>query len=171
MGNKRWQCRAVAFATSMLVMQWSHAKAQDAPMPLERIVGQVTLDGNPDEPAWQAIAPLPLTMYLPVSGGTPTQRTIIRVAYDDENLYAAGWFYDTDPSGIRINSLYRDRWNGDDALEEVRRLRVAQRERLDAEIAGLRRPVPRRRGQVRRRADGALQHGLQPGRHPGRVRR
>lgn len=38
------------------------------------------------------------------------------VAYDDENLYAAGWFYDDDPSGIRINSLYRDRWNGDDAF-------------------------------------------------------
>jgi hypothetical protein len=38
------------------------------------------------------------------------------VSYDDEYFYAAGWFYDTDPSGIRINSLYRDRWNGDDAF-------------------------------------------------------
>ena len=55
-------------------------------------------------------------MYTPVFRGTPTQRTEIRVAYDDEYFYAAGWFYDTDPSGIRINSLYRDRWNGDDAL-------------------------------------------------------
>ena len=55
-------------------------------------------------------------MYTPVFRGTPTQRTEIRVAYDDEYFYVGGWFYDTDPSGIRINSLYRDRWNGDDAL-------------------------------------------------------
>ena len=55
-------------------------------------------------------------MYAPVFRGTPTQRTEIRVAYDDEFFYAAGWFHDDEPSGIRINSLYRDRWNGDDAL-------------------------------------------------------
>jgi hypothetical protein len=55
-------------------------------------------------------------MYAPVFRGTPVQRTEIRVAYDDEHLYAAGWFYDTEPSAIRINSLYRDRWNGDDAF-------------------------------------------------------
>ena len=55
-------------------------------------------------------------MYTPVFRGTPTQRTEIRVAYDDEYFYAAGWFYDTNPKGIRINSLYRDRWNGDDTL-------------------------------------------------------
>ena len=30
--------------------------------------------------------------------------------------YIGGWFYDSDPKGIRINSLYRDRWNGDDTL-------------------------------------------------------
>ena len=46
----------------------------------------------------------------------PTQRTEIRVAYDDEYFYAAGWFYDDDASAIRVNSLYRDRWNGDDAF-------------------------------------------------------
>ena len=86
------------------------------PLRLQRLVAPIILDGIPDEPAWQQIAPLPLTMYAPVFQGTPTQRTEIRVAYDEENFYAAGWFYDTDPSGIRVNSLYRDRWNGDDAF-------------------------------------------------------
>jgi hypothetical protein len=55
-------------------------------------------------------------MYAPTYRGTPSQRSEIRVAYDDEAFYAAGWFYDDDPRGIRVNSLYRDRWNGDDAL-------------------------------------------------------
>ena len=89
---------------------------QAAPLELPRVSGPIEVDGVPNELAWQAVSPLPLTMYAPVFRGTPTQRTEIRVAYDDEYLYAAGWFYDTDPNGIRINSLYRDRWNGDDAL-------------------------------------------------------
>jgi hypothetical protein len=83
---------------------------------LPRLSGPIELDGRPDEAAWQAVAPLPLTLYAPTFGGTPTQRSEIRVAYDDEALYAAGWFYDLEPDGVRINSLYRDRWNGDDAF-------------------------------------------------------
>lgn len=91
-------------------------QAQEGMIDLARLTGPIVLDGTPDEEAWRAIPPLPLTMYTPVFRGTPTQRTEIRVAYDDEHFYVAGWFYDTDPAGIRINSLYRDRWNGDDAL-------------------------------------------------------
>jgi hypothetical protein len=105
--------RVLALALLGLPVQ---AVAQEDPFPLARLTGAVTVDGRPDEMAWRAVQPLPLTMYLPVFGGTPTQRTEIRVAYDDESLYAAGWFYDTDPARIRVNSLYRDRWNGDDAL-------------------------------------------------------
>src|SRR5215203_3933505 len=87
-----------------------------APLELHRLTGAVTIDGVPNEAAWQAIPVLPLTMYTPVFRGAPKQRTEIRVAYDDEYFYAAGWFYDTDASAIRVNSLYRDRWNGDDAF-------------------------------------------------------
>ena len=87
-----------------------------APLELPRLSGPIVLDGTPNESAWSAIAPLPLTLHLPVFRGEPTQRTEIRVAYDDENLYVAGWFYDTDPNGVQVHSLYRDRWNGDDAL-------------------------------------------------------
>ncbi|MDX2056275.1 MAG: DUF5916 domain-containing protein [Gemmatimonadales bacterium] len=102
----------------LLTAAWGPARlgAQAAPLPLSRVTGPITIDGNLDDPAWRAIAPLPLTTYAPVFRAQPTQRTEIRVGYDDDYFYAAGWFYDTDPSGIRINSLYRDRWNGDDAF-------------------------------------------------------
>jgi hypothetical protein len=86
------------------------------PLALQRLPGPVRIDGRPDEVAWEAVTPLPLTMYAPTYRGRPSQRTVIRVAYDDEALYAAGWFYDERPEGIRVNSLYRDRWNGDDAF-------------------------------------------------------
>ena len=87
-----------------------------APLALTRITTPIVIDGLMDDEAWRAVTPLPLTMYTPIFKGQPTQRSEIRVAYDEQYFYAGGWFYDTDPSGIRINSLYRDRWNGDDTL-------------------------------------------------------
>jgi hypothetical protein len=90
--------------------------AQEAPLELTRLPGPIVVDGHLDEEAWQQLPVLPMTMYTPLFRGQPTQRTEIRVGYDDEYFYVGGWFFDTSPSGIRVNSLYRDRWNGDDAL-------------------------------------------------------
>ena len=93
------------------------ARQEDAlPLPLTRLTAPIVLDGSLDDPGWQAVPSLPLTMYLPVFGGTPRERTEIRVAYDDDALWFAGWFHDGDAEGVRVNSLYRDRWNGDDAF-------------------------------------------------------
>ena len=108
--------RTLMAAALLLALTARPGIAQETPLDLTRLPGPVIVDGRPDEPAWQQVPVLPLTMYTPVFRGTPTQRTEIRVAYDDEFLYAAGWFYDSNPAGIRVNSLYRDRWNGDDAL-------------------------------------------------------
>lgn len=113
MAHLRRTAVALLFVT---VLDPASASAQEAPMELTRLRGTVVVDGRMDDEAWREVPTLPLTMYTPVFKGVPTQRTELRVAYDDEFLYVGGWFYDTDPSGIRINSLYRDRWIGDDAL-------------------------------------------------------
>ncbi|HEX6048031.1 MAG TPA: DUF5916 domain-containing protein [Gemmatimonadaceae bacterium] len=109
-------CASLGNAARTPLAAQSSLSLSDPPLELTRLTGTVTVDGVPDEPVWKDIPALPLTLYQPVFRGTPTQRTEIRVAYDDEYFYAAGWFHDTDPSGIRVNSLYRDRWNGDDAF-------------------------------------------------------
>ncbi len=114
---RRWRAApGAASLFALLALVAPLASQQPAPLELPRLPAPVDVDGTPNEATWQQIAPLPLTMYAPVFRGTPTQRSEIRVAYDDEHLYVAGWFYDSDPSGVRVNSLYRDRWNGDDAL-------------------------------------------------------
>ena len=89
------------------------------PMPLTRLSGPIVLDGVIDEPAWQQVPPLPMTVYTPTYQGTPTERTEILVAYDDEYLYVAGRLYDSDPAGVRANTLYRDQYSGDDVLAIV----------------------------------------------------
>ncbi len=96
------------------------AEAQDsAPMPLARLSGPIALDGMPDEPAWWAVEPLPLTVYTPTFQAPLSERTEIRVAYDDEYLYLAGRLFDSDARGIRANTLYRDRYSGDDLVAIV----------------------------------------------------
>jgi len=57
------------------------------PVRLQRLVSTIRIDGTPDESAWQQITPLPMTMHTPVFRGTPTQRTEIRITYDDDYLY------------------------------------------------------------------------------------
>ncbi len=112
------QTRAVGagLVAAMLCVHASGAGASPGLQALPRLSGPIELDGRPDEAAWRAVAPVPLTLYAPTYHGSPAERSEVRVAYDDEALYAAGWFYDREPGGIRVNSLYRDRWNGDDAF-------------------------------------------------------
>lgn len=81
------------------------------PLILTRLSGPITLDGPSDEPAWLAIEPLPLTMHQPIFEGAMTERTEIRVAYDDDYLYVAGRLYDSNPSGIQAVDLERDGGN------------------------------------------------------------
>jgi hypothetical protein len=55
-------------------------------------------------------------MYAPVYCGDMTERTEILVAYDETYVYVAGRLYDSEPSLIRANSLYRDRYSSDDTF-------------------------------------------------------
>lgn len=86
---------------------------------IQRLSGPVLLDGVSNEDAWKGIAPLDLKMYEPISDGPMSERTEILVAYDDAYLYVAGRMYDSDPAGIRANTLYRDRYSGDDTFAIV----------------------------------------------------
>lgn len=89
------------------------------PMAIHRLSGPIELDGVIDEPAWEAVAPFPMTMHEPSFDAPMTERTEIRMAYDDEHLYLAGRLWDSDPSGIRTNTFYRDAFSGDDLLALV----------------------------------------------------
>jgi hypothetical protein len=115
--------RAAAAAGAALLLAAGAAAAQGAAAPeaagvvdLPRLTGPIVLDGVPDEPAWQAIPPLPLAQYSPVYRGAPSERTELRVAYDDHHLYVAATLYESDPSRIDAYSLTRDAWNGDDTF-------------------------------------------------------
>jgi len=114
-------------AVAALLLSTGVAKAQtqdtggdssySSVMQLEKLNSSITIDGTPDEAAWRTITPLPLTVVRPVFEDQATQRTEIRVGYDANYIYAAGHFYEDDASLIRMNSLQRDIWSGDDSFQ------------------------------------------------------
>ncbi len=94
------------------------ASAQDgAPFVLAQISGPVHIDGMSDEPAWNGVAPWIPVQYEPDNGAAATERTEFLVAYDDDHIYFALRAFDSNPDGIRANTLYRDRLSGDDHFE------------------------------------------------------
>ena len=70
------------------------------------------IDGLSNENEWQKISPLPLIMQEPEFGGEPTEKTEIRIAYDDEYLYVSACCYDSEPNKIQKPSKKRDEMAG-----------------------------------------------------------
>src|SRR6056297_2305185 len=70
---------------------------EQVPYQVTRISGEIIFDGIPDEAAWGLIDELPLTMYRPVFGEEPTEKSIIKIAYDDEYFYASARFFYQNP--------------------------------------------------------------------------
>jgi len=75
---------------------------------LQRIHGEIKIDGLSDEEAWESILPFPMTMNAPIFKGKPTEKTEIRIAYDDNYIYVSGKLYDSDPNKIRGSTFNRD---------------------------------------------------------------
>ena len=100
----------------LLAMALQVGAQTNTPLPIARIDG-ITFDGHVDEAAWENIPPLPMVQYEPNAGEPPTERTEIRLAYDDTYFYVSMRAYDSDPNGVRATSLYRDRISGSDHLE------------------------------------------------------
>lgn len=72
--------------------------------------GSITIDGRLDEAAWSTAAPITqFTQSEPREGQAPTQRTEIRVLYDDEAIYVGARVFDSlGAAGIRAPLARRD---------------------------------------------------------------
>ncbi len=82
------------------------------PRPLGRITrtpGPIVLDGVPDEAAWAAAEPLSdFVQQEPNTGAAATYPTVVRLLYDDHNLYIAAVCYDPEPDRAITAGLEHD---------------------------------------------------------------
>ena len=85
----------------------THVQAQRIPEPPE-------IDGRLDEPIWQQAVPCTDFFQREPSEGAPaSERTEVRLLYDDENIYLGCRCFDTEP-----DRLVADRMRRDDELDE-----------------------------------------------------
>jgi len=79
---------------------------------LQRLTATINFDGKPNEQAWQFIDTLPVTMHAPVFKGSSKEKTLIKIAYDDQFLWVGAQLLVNDPKHIRATSKKRDELSG-----------------------------------------------------------
>ncbi len=68
---------------------------------IERLAAELRVDGTLDEEVWKRLEPLTgFVQTEPIEGQPVSERTEVRIFYDDRNLYFAFWCYDREPEKI-----------------------------------------------------------------------
>src|SRR6266478_5326393 len=68
-----------------------------------------TIDGDLSDPVWAKAAVLDDFRQMDPNAGEPaTERTVVRILYDENNLYFAVYCYDREPDKIEARSMSRD---------------------------------------------------------------
>ncbi|HEX6645279.1 MAG TPA: hypothetical protein VF037_11390, partial [Gemmatimonadales bacterium] len=87
------------------------APADDDRVTAARTGAGVALDGRLDEPVWRSAAPVTgFTQKDPNEGQPATQRTEVRVLYDEGAIYIGAELFDTAPDSIVAQLARRDRF-------------------------------------------------------------
>ncbi len=101
-------------------------RSQNDPRPVARAAlrqGEITIDGRVDESAWAAATPITeLTQSRPDEGKPATQRTELRILYDEAALYIGARMFDSlGAKGVRSALARRDQvMNGGNNLTSDR---------------------------------------------------
>ena len=83
--------------------------AQQSPYKPLRISEKIILDGKLNEPAWKnAQKENDFMQYDPTAGASPTEKTEVRIVYNDEYLFAGIRAYDHEPSKLIATGMERD---------------------------------------------------------------
>ncbi len=78
-------------------------------MQAARAPSSLRIDGRLDEAAWSAAAPeTQFTQSYPNAGAAPTERTEVRVLFDDDALYVGVHAFDSHPDSIAAQLARRD---------------------------------------------------------------
>jgi Domain of unknown function (DUF5916)/Carbohydrate family 9 binding domain-like len=113
----RWLLAALVFPSLAAAQQPAAGAATARPLPTVRAVrsaSPVVLDGRLDEPAWgEALAATGLLQSEPNEGQPATERTEIRIVYDDEAMYVGARMFDSEATKIRGRLSRRDDYHID----------------------------------------------------------
>ena len=75
---------------------------------IQRLSSEINFDGVPDDAAWEALDQIPLTMHRPNFMNQPSEKSDVRIGFDDEFLWVGASLYMEDASKIFSASKKRD---------------------------------------------------------------
>ena len=108
-------------STSVKPAQIPQKKAEARLIQAVRVTDAIKIDGLLDEPAWSLAQPA--TDFLqqqPTEGAPASERTEVRVLFDDKNIYFAIRAFDSDAAHINARELVRDAdFSNDDTVAIV----------------------------------------------------
>src|SRR5688500_7873667 len=114
--------RVISIALVLLALAVLPSTAAQAPMapgpsPVQPSANAVTsdaadapvIDADLSDPAWaRAMAIEDFWQAVPNTGAAATERTVVRVLYDQDNLYFGIYAYDQNPEDILVRAMSRD---------------------------------------------------------------
>jgi len=103
----RGKLKSVFYILNLIFLFSLQGTGQE-PWHIQKLEGTIDFDGMPFEKAWQKIKPFPMVMHQPNYGNPPSEKTDIRVTYDNRYIYVAGRMYDDEPSMIQATTKKRD---------------------------------------------------------------
>jgi len=93
----------------ILILLFSSSVSAQDQLILSKFEGDLNFDGICDEAGWEKISPLNLITFIPDYGAEPSEKTIVKIAYDSDYLYAGAILSDSNIDKVKIQ-LKRDDW-------------------------------------------------------------
>lgn len=80
---------------ALLYGQESSGAGEVAVVQVPRVAAPPVIDGQLDDSVWSGLDPLTgFTQREPTEGAAVSQRTVVRIAYDDAAVYIGAWLFD-----------------------------------------------------------------------------
>lgn len=112
---KRLICCILLMGTTHPGFTQSAAKRTYTTQRIQSIAPQI--DGRLDDTCWQEGGwEGDFRQFMPTEGAPPSQNTLLKILYDDKNLYVAFKAYDTEPEKIDRRASRRDGLSGGDVV-------------------------------------------------------
>ncbi len=100
---------AAALASDTGALRHPNGRVPPVAVAVRAAAGAPRIDGRLDDPLWGAAEPLAdFTQRQPLDGQPATERTEVRVAYDDGALYVAARLFDAEPGAVAARLGRRD---------------------------------------------------------------
>jgi hypothetical protein len=99
----------LALAAFTNALAQDSARSEPGVIHATRVNVAPVIDGVPNDSVWNLASPLTSFTQRELHEGAPaTERTEVRIVYDERNLYIGVWCYDSLPEAIVANELKRD---------------------------------------------------------------